>query len=426
MITADLLSDGIRVQVPFCKVVFGESPNQYVFGVFQQSSTTKRDNQGVYRVQNIQYPNYIQSLRVEKINGQVNTYTLSMKYALTQFNDPNFIDKVLSSVSNTRKITFSYGDLNAPAFVYRNEEAIITNVQQQIDLPSASISYTITAVSSSNLTKVGAFNFQARKAKPSDIIKEMLRNNAKYGLLDIFTGMRNMNLVEQRGLIASNDIVVNLLAKRNISVLEYLQYLVKSMKSSANNQDIYVFKVVDSVDEIFNGPYFKVINSTDASSSIDCYSLDIGFDYKTNNAITQFNIDNNEAYSIYYDYSKKLTTDEYVQRIDDSGTLSSVYAPIISSDNTQGITQPEDENWWKNVTQYPLSATLTIRGLLRPAILMSKIDIGCFFYGKLYAGGTGSYIVTQQTDSIDTQGFYTTLKLVRVGSSERYPNQSIQ
>ena len=99
------------------------------------------------------------------------------------------------------------------------------------------------------------------------------------------------------------------------------------------------------MDEIFNGPYFKVINSTDASASIDCYSLNIGFDYQTNNAITQFNIDNNEAYSIYYNYSKKLTTDEYVQRIDDNGTLSSVYAPIISSDNTQGITQPEDENW---------------------------------------------------------------------------------
>lgn len=426
MITADLLSDGIRIQVGFVKVVIGEEPNAYTFGIFQTSSTTKRDNQGVYRVQNIQYPNYIQSLKVQKINGQVNTYTLSLKYAITQFNDPNFIDKILSSVSNTRKITFSYGDLNAPAFVYRNEEAIITNVQQQVDLASASILYTIKAVSSSNLSRVGAFNFQARTAKPSDIIKEILRNNSKYGLLDLFTGMRNMNLVEQKGLIASNDIVVNLLAKRNISILEYLQYLVKSMKSSNNNQDIYVFKVVDSVDEIFNGPYFRVINSTDASSSIDCYSLDIGFDYQTNNAITQFNIDNNEAYSIYYNYSKKLTTDEYVQRIDDNGTLSSVYAPIISSDNTQGITQPEDENWWKNVTQYPLSATLTIRGLLRPAILMSKIDIGCFFYGKLYAGATGSYIVTQQTDNIDTKGFYTTLKLVRVGSSERYPTQNIQ
>lgn len=420
MITADLLNDGIRVQVPFVKVIIGEEPNSYVFGIFEQSSTTKRDNQGVYKVQNIKYPNYIQSLSVEKINGQVNIYTLSLTYAITQFNDPNFIDKILSSVSNTRKITFSYGDLNAPAFVYRKEEALITDVNQQVNLSSSSISYTITAVSSSNLSKVGAFNFPARKAKPSDIIKEILRNNAKYGLLDLFTGMRDMNLVEQRGLIASNDIVVNLVAKRNISVLEYLQYLVKSMQSSFNNRDIYVFKVIDSIDEIFNGPYFKIVNSNDASSSIDCYSLDIGFDHKTNNAVTQFSISNNEAYSIYYNYSKKLTTDEYVQRIDDNGTLSSIYAPIISSDNVYGITQPQDENWWKNVTQYPLSATVTIRGLLRPAILMSKVDIVCLFYGKAYAGATGSYIVTQQTDNIDTSGFYTTLKLVRVGNSERY------
>lgn len=345
MITADLLGDDIRIQTPFIKVTLGESPNQYTFGIFQSSTTTQRDVQGVYRVQNIQYPNYIQSLRIEKINGQVNTYTLSLKYAITQFNDPNFIDKVLSSVSNSRKIVFSYGDLNAPAFVYRNEEAIITNVQQQVDLASASISYTIPAVSSSNLSRVGAFNFPAKYAKPSDVIKDLLKNNAKYGLLDLFTGMRNMNLVEQYGLIASNDIRVNLIAKRNISILEYIQYLVKSMKSSANNQDIYVFKVVDSVDGIFNGPYFKITNATDASSSLDCYSLDIGFDYKTNNAITQFSIENQEAYSIYYNYSKKLNSNEYVQRIDDSGTLSSIYAPIISSDNAQGITQPEDENW---------------------------------------------------------------------------------
>ena len=424
MITADLLGNEVRVQVPFVKVVIGSGNSAYTFGIFQSSTTTKRDNQGVYRVQNIQYPNYIQSLQVEKINGQVNTYTLTMKYAITQFNDPNFMEKVLSSVSQTRKITFSYGDLNAPAFVYRNEEAIITNVQNQIDLKSSCITYTITAVSSSNLSRVGAFNFPAINDQPSHVIWNILQNNAKYGLLDLFTGMRNLDLVRQRGLIAGNDIKVPLQAKRNISILEYLQYLVKSMQSSPNNKDIYVFKVVDSVDEIFNGPYFKIINSNDASSSLDCYSLDIGFDYQTNNAVTQFTIDNQEAYSIYYDYSKKLSTNEYVQRIDDNGTLSSIYAPIISSNNDQGVTYPQDENWWKNVTQYPISATLQIRGLLRPAILMSKIDIGVIFYGKLHVS-TGSYIITQQTDTIDTSGFYTTLKLVRVGNSERYPNSTI-
>ena len=418
MITADLLGKEIRIQVPFVKVQIGD----YVFGIFQASKTTQRDSQGVYRVQNIQYPNYIQTLRVEKINGQVNTYTLNITYAINENNDPNFFEKIFSSVSESRKIVFSYGDLNAPAFVYRNEEALITGVKSQMNLMGASINYTVTAVSSSNLTTIGAFNFPARNnVKPSDVIKEILKNNAKYGLMDIFTGMRNYNQVIQKGLIASNDICVDLVAKRNISILEYIQYLVKSMQSSNDNKDIYVFKVIDSVDEIFNGPYFKVINSTDASNSLDCYSLDVGFEYKTNNAVTNFSIDNQDSYSIFYNYSKKLTTNEYVQRIDDNGTLSTVYAPIISSKNEQGITFPEDENWWKNVTQYPLSATITIRGLLRPAILMSKVDLAIWFYGKLSIH-TGQYVISKQVDEIGVNGFYTTLNMVRVSSSERYPN----
>ena len=422
MINYDILGEKIRVQVPFCRVQIGD----YVFGVFQASSSTQRDSQGIYRIQNIQYPNYIQSLQVQKINGQVNTYTLTLKYAMTQFNDPNFFDKVFSSVSTTRKIVFSYGDLNAPAFVYRNEEAIITDVKNQVDINGASLTYTVTAVSSSNLSRAGSFNFRGYdSAKPSAIIKQILKNNAKYGLLDLFTGMRDLNLVEQQQLIDSSDIYVPLEAKKNISVLEYIQYLVNSMKSSVNNKDIYVLKVVDEVNDIFKGPYFKVINTTTAKSSIDCYSLDIGFDYRNNNAVTSFTIDNQEAYAIFYNWTKKLSTNEYVQRIDDSGTLSSVYAPIISSNNDQGITHPQDENWWKNVTQYPISATLTIRGLLRPAILMSNIDIGCFFYGKLFAGGTGKWIITQQTDTIGSDGFFTTLKLVRVGNSERYPSSTI-
>lgn len=423
MITADLLGDEIRVQVPFVKVVIGPEENGNIFGVFLDSGATKQNTEGVYKSQNVTYPNFIQSLRVEKINGQINTYTLNITYPITQFNDPNFFEKVFSSVSKSREITFSYGDLNAPAFLYRNEKALITDVQNQVNLNDACLNYTVTAVSSSQLASVGVFNFPAyNSVKPSDLIKQMLRENSKYGLLDIFTGMKNMNLVLQKGLIASNDIAVSLQAQRNISILEYIQYLVNSMKSSTNNKDIYVFKVIDGVDEVFPGPYFKVVNATDASNSLDCYSLDIGYDYKTNNAVTSFTIDNNEAYSIFYDYSGKITENKYVERIDDSGNLTTAYAPIISSKNDQGVTYPEDENWWKNVTQFPINATVTIRGLLRPAVLMSKVDIGCFFYGHLLSSGTGNFVISKQVDEIGTNGFFTTLSLIRVGSSERYPN----
>lgn len=417
MINYDLLSNSIRVQVPFVKVTIGD----YTFGVFQKSSTTQRDSHGVYQIQNIQYPNYIQNLQVQKINGQVNTYTLNITYSITQFNDPNFFEKVFSSISKTRKIVFSYGDLSAPAFIYRNEEAIITKITEDINVKNTSITYVVQAVSSSNMAKVGSFNFPAyESAQPSAIIKDILKNNVKYGLLDLFTGMRDLDLVEQRQLIYSGDIAIPLEAKRNISVIEYIQYLVNSMKSSENNKDICCLQVVDTVDEIFKGPYFKVVNCTQAGNSLDSFTLDIGYDYETNNAITEFSLDNQEGYSILYNWTKKLNTNEYTQRIDDNGTLQLVYAPLISSKNEQGISYPEDQNWWQSVTQYPIKASLTIRGLLRPAILMSSIDLACLFYGKPHTS-TGKYIITKQVDSIGVGGFFTTLSLIRVGPSERYP-----
>lgn len=334
-----LLANPIRVSTPFIKVQIGD----YTFGIYQKKESMIRDNSGVYRINDIQYPNYIQSLNIAKINGQVNTYTLVLKYAITSTNDPNFFEKVFSSVSRSRKIVFSYGDLSAPTFMYRNEEAIITNVQNQFDLNNAVIQYNITAVSSSKLATAGACNFpEYRSAKPSTIIKQILRNNSKYGLLDIFTGMRDMDMVEQRGLIASDDIAVPLDAKTNISVLDYLNYLVSNMKRSQTDKGIYVFKVVDDTSGDFDGPYFKVINSTTPTDSVDTYELDIG--YPTDNVVVSFTIDNNEAYSILYNYSKNLNTNEYVERIDDNGEIIDVYSPLITSKNNQSISKPDDEN----------------------------------------------------------------------------------
>ena len=60
-----------------------------------------------------------------------------LRYPITQDNDPNFFEKVFSSVSKTRKIIFSYGDLSAPTFLYKNEEAIILDIKNNFDINSA-------------------------------------------------------------------------------------------------------------------------------------------------------------------------------------------------------------------------------------------------------------------------------------------------
>ena len=76
------------------------------------------------------FPNFITDVDIVKINGQVNTYTIKLVYAIRDGDDPNKIDKILSNASTTRKLKISYGDYNSPTFIYKDEEAMITKVTQ--------------------------------------------------------------------------------------------------------------------------------------------------------------------------------------------------------------------------------------------------------------------------------------------------------
>ena len=120
-----LLSSQARIQAPWVKVTIGD----YSFGVFEASTKKIQKNHNeFYTNYNLKYPNYIQSLSIVKINGQVNQYTLSIIYPVKPGDDPNFFEKVFSSASSTRKIVFSYGDSSMPSYVYKDEEAIITKI----------------------------------------------------------------------------------------------------------------------------------------------------------------------------------------------------------------------------------------------------------------------------------------------------------
>ena len=70
--------------------------------------------------------------------------------------------------------------------------------------------------------------------------------------------------------------------------------------------------------------------------------------------------------------------------------------------------------WWSQVTSFPISSTITIKGLLRPAVLMTHVRLNILFFGKRYID-SGLYIITKQVDEIDSRGYRTTLSLTRVG-----------
>ena len=65
------------------------------------------------------------------------------------------------------------------------------------------------------------------------------------------------------------------------------------------------------------------------------------------------------------------------------------------------------------MTQYPIKASITLRGLLRPAILMQNIKLNVYFYGRKHIS-SGVYIITSQKDSISKNGYSTTLDLIKI------------
>lgn len=411
-----LLSSQARVQVPWVKVTIGD----YTFGIFDEKTKAwGRTNAGFYTPFSIQYPQYIKSLEVIKINGQVNKYTLNIDYPITQFDDPNFFEKVFSSVSRSRKIIFTYGDAETPSYIYKNEEAIITKVSQTFNLQGSVISYQVNAVSSAALSTDGSITQPApnQKVKPSDEIKKLFNSNKS--LQNTFTGMSSGNL---DSLIAGDDMAVELESKQNISAVDYINYLASCMIPSGSEQglskDVYVMTIYD--DSITtankalsqNGPYFKVSKVSTSTDHSDAYEIDVGVN--TSTIVRSFAIENNENYSIYYEYQNLAHPENYVRRINGDGEWEDVYAPTSMARTNSFSTRASDQTWWTKATKFPINATIQIQGLLRPATLMQYVKLNVIFPGGNKHLSSGVYIVTRQVDNIGPSGYATTLGLTRI------------
>lgn len=405
----NLLGTTSRVETPSIGVKIGE----YIFGVYG----TQVEEKSYFHL-NIRF---IKSLNIKKINGTVNQYTLRLDYPVTANDDPNLMDKVFASVSDSREISFSYGDLSTPSFVYKEERAIITKIKRKTNVVSSVKSYTVHAVSTGVLSNIGTFRFGARYAKPSDVIREILYS-PRFKLTDVFYGMINEDLVNQYKLIPSDDAYVNLEAKLNITVLDYLNYLVDMMNSQSTSSDliksdVYLLVFSDDISGPFKGPYFKIEQSSHLKEMSTAYEIDIG--YPSQNIVTNFEVEDDETYALYYKYASKLDTQEYVTRINDKGELIDVFAPAYASGNQKLRTTEDLKSWWTKVTQFPIKASITFKGLLRPAILMSYVRLKIYYYGNLDID-SGLYVVTSQQDTIDDSGFRTTLNLLRVGGDDTY------
>ena len=340
----NLLGSTSRVETPILFVTIGK----YTFGTYSKGVNFDSLTRTLFPNQVI-YPNYMKSLSIEKINGTVNTYTINMLYAIRNGDDPNLFEKVFSSVSNTRLIKITYGDASIPSSIFKDEEAIITRITNQFNISTSTISYTIYCTSKALSLNAGTFPFGKVHMKPSEKIFELLKDTST-GLQDIFYGMRDLQLIKRKGLIAGDDKEVDIEAKTNISILEYLQYLVNCMTPSDNTseQDIdkgmYMLNVVDDVSQEFGGPYFevrKVVHNPDQVTKVDLYEMDIGTLSK--DMIRDFSIDSNETYSILYNYSRDIQQPQYIYRIDNNGEIDYSYSPAVSNSSTLYKTTQSDK-----------------------------------------------------------------------------------
>jgi hypothetical protein len=358
----------------------------------------------------------MEGLSVVKTNGAINTYTISMVYAITENDDPNLLEKVFSSASKGRMLTLKYGDWNQPDYIYKDEDALITKVTSDIDYQSSKIKYTINCTSTALALKAGTFTFSAKKAKPSDEIIKLL-NDKKFGLLQVFKGMTNSATNSFAGFIERDDQTVQLDEKRGVSAFDYLGYLVHCMVSNTDKggdlkKSNYYWAVYDDINNQYGGSYFrvrKVVANTQYNISYDTYEVNIG--YPTGEYITSFTIKNDSSWAILYDYAGEVGQSSYQHSIDDKGNVKTTYSPTLSS---KTLTQNESSRaWWSQMTQFPIQATLVIKGLLRPAMLMSYVKVNSYFYGHKHVS-SGLYIITRQEDRIDGMGYKSTLSLTRV------------
>ena len=412
---ANLISVPTLVESPFIIATIGG----YTFGSFMGG---EHSFDGMH--QNVNFPNYMKSMSTVKVNGTVNTYTLTFNYKVAYGDDPNKLDKVFSRATKDRKITLSYGDWNSPSHIYKEETGIITNITSSLNMSNSSIEYVVKCTSDAIGLTATPHTFPAKNDKPSNVIKELL-TDPKYGMQQVFTGMQDLNKVLGNNLIASNDRVVKLNAQKNVSVLEYLSYLVSSMIDVASDiasglsNSKYFLTVHDDTTNNMGGTYFSVQEvggsdgTTSGSTSADTYVLDVNF--PSDNFITQFSLNNDQSWAILYEYAQELDTKKYSYRLDSDGKMVTTYAPSLIRSNATGGISAAESSWWSLMTSFPIQATLTLKGLTRPSMLMTYVKLNVWFPGGVKHISSGLYIITKQEDNLNSSGFKTTLTLTRVG-----------
>ncbi len=74
--------------------------------------------------------------------------------------------------------------------------------------------------------------------------------------------------------------------------------------------------------------------------------------------------------------------------------MTQVYSPTLTKSSSLMLTTEADKSWWSNMTQYPITATITLKGLLRAVMLMTYVRVNVYFFGRKHTS-SGIYAITK-------------------------------
>ena len=224
-------------------------------------------------------------------------------------------------------------------------------------------------------------------------------------------------MVNSNNLIPSNDAVLDIDEKTNVNTIEYINYLVSCMSNVGNGVDDIIRKstyYITYENDFYNqlgGAFFKIheVANSVINASNNIYEVTVG--YPDNNYVMGFSVDNNIAWSILYE--KGNISDEFIYKIDDNGNKVKQFSPnLMTSSSNINETQ---KNWWTQMINFPVNASLTLKGLMKPIMLMDYIIVNVVFYGQQHIT-SGVYAITGQKDILSGEGFRTVLALTRIGN----------
>ena len=368
---------------------------------------------GGYNNEEDLYPNHIVNLEIDKINGRINQYTINITNQVRQGEDPNFIDSLLSRTGIRNKVKIKYGDSAYGAF-YKEDEAYIIDATFKEDVTNARIDYSIKAVSSIAEVQETKFNFPAIQSKPSSEIIKLLYDDKKTSRLvkDVLKGMENKQQTLAKGYIPTDDAELFIPGCDEASVEDRLKQLVSYMYDPISPESSYFLSFEDSGDD---NAYFKItkVSKTETSNEAikNCYYVDIG--YPGNSFVTNFSISSDVYWPMFKKYAN--TIPNYNYDIDYNGNLITTAVNPLTIDDNFNTHSIKLERWWDFVSSYPISATLTIKGLMKPILLIENVYIHAQFYGKKDIA-EGIYTIIGQHDSISGNGYTTTLTLLKVSN----------